>query len=157
MAFGGQLLLAPHEKDVAYFVLEIGTGTGECNSPRSRTPPNIRDKAAWLIDLASELPKTAVLHGSDIDNSRLPSKYPPNVSFSVGSVLSLPEGWSDRFDFAHQRLLTCALVRADWHRALAQLRRVLRPGGWVQLGEYHATPCFQTLMYLGLTALYRCP
>lgn len=36
----------------------------------------------------------------------------------------------------HQRLLTCALVRADWHRALQQLKKALQPGGWVQLGEY---------------------
>ena len=70
MAFGGQLLLAPHEKDVAYFVLEIGTGTGECNSPRSRTPPNISDivsghPAASLTRVRRALALSLVIAGID--------------------------------------------------------------------------------------------
>lgn len=69
--------------------------------------------------------------------------HPLNVSFSLNSVLALPDEWAGKFDIIHQRLLLAALRHSEWPVALAQMYRVLQPGGWVQLGEYgswHAGP-----------------
>lgn len=53
----------------------------------------------------------------------------------MNSVTTLPAEWAGRFDFVHQRLLIAALRRAEWAIALFNLHRVLRSGGWIQLGE----------------------
>ena len=80
-------------------------------------------------------------HGIDIEGSRFPPPGPTrprNIFFSIMSILSLPDTWSNRFDLIHQRLLVCGLRRTDWPIALAEIHRALRPGGWVQLGEYNS-------------------
>jgi hypothetical protein len=39
------------------------------------------------------------------------------------------------FDFAHMRLLFTAIPGARWPRAISELARVTRPGGWVESVE----------------------
>lgn len=90
----------------------------------------------WLCDISGQLHPTSILHGMDLDGCRFPTSPPPNVSFSSGSVLSLPSDWTGRFDIVHQRLLMCGLKRDDWPKAINEIHRVLAPGGWAQLGEY---------------------
>lgn len=101
---------------------------------------DIDSAGLWLLDLAKELPPSAILHGIDIEGNRFPPpgpSRPQNMSFSVASILELPDSWSNRFDLIHQRLLVCGLLRKDWPTALSQMYRALRPGGWVQLAEYN--------------------
>ena len=107
------------------------------------------------------MPENSLLHGIDIEGNRFPPPGPTrprNISFSITSILSLPDTWSDRFDLIHQRLLTCGLKRGDWSVALAEIRRALRPGGWAQLGEYNmewgSGPCAlkQVAVYEALAA-----
>ncbi|KAJ7499570.1 hypothetical protein FB451DRAFT_1334898 [Mycena latifolia] len=59
----------------------------------------------------------------------------PNIELRVKSVTNLPAEWSDTFSLVHQRLLIYALQIPHWTVALREIYRVLRPGGWVQLGE----------------------
>lgn len=77
-----------------------------------------------------------ILHGIDVSNRQFPEDHPTNMSFSVCSVLSLPESWDQRFDFIHQRLLVGALKTSEWPVAFSNMYRALKPGGWVQIGEY---------------------
>ena len=88
------------------------------------------------MDLASEMPPTVKIHGIDIEGGRFPKDCPDNVSFSICSILSLPQDWTGRFDYIHQRLLGGALTREEWLVAITEMWRVVKPGGWVQLGEY---------------------
>lgn len=64
-----------------------------------------------------------------------PQSRPFNFSLSINSVTALPRDWEDKFDIVHQRLLLTALKAAEWPCAIAELYRVLAPGGWIQLGE----------------------
>src|SRR5262249_20104736 len=41
------------------------------------------------------------------------------------------------FDVVHQRLLIAALPADQWPRVVLELRRVTRPGGWIELAEGH--------------------
>jgi SAM-dependent methyltransferase len=88
------------------------------------------------MDLISEMPPTVKVHGIDIEGNRFPKSYPSNVSFSIGSILSLPPDWTKKFDFVHQRLLMSGLKREQWPVAISEIYRALKPGGWAQLGEY---------------------
>ncbi|KAH8106631.1 hypothetical protein DFH11DRAFT_1639294 [Phellopilus nigrolimitatus] len=125
-AFEGRLIFPPLKSQSSYFVLDSGVGP-----------------AAWLLDVASELSVSAILHGVDLESRLFPHSRPTNVSFSVGSIVSLPEEWKNKFDLVNQRLLLTALTRSQWPQTLGQIHRVLSPGGWVQLGEvgtWHAGP-----------------
>ncbi|KAI5117084.1 hypothetical protein M0805_009488 [Coniferiporia weirii] len=119
VAYEGKVLLPPFKDQSSYFVLDSGAGP-----------------AIWLLDACSRLSSTAILHGIDIESRLFPPSYPPNISFSIASVTALPEEWTNKFDFVHQRLLMAALKRNEWPVALKQIFRVLSPGGWVQLGEF---------------------
>ncbi len=72
----------------------------------------------------------------------VPPVPPPNVSFSINTVTDLPPEWTGCFDLVHQRLLVGALRESEWPAAMAEIYRVLRPGGWVQLTE--AGPRFES-------------
>lgn len=116
----------PHNKESAYLVLDSGVGS-----------------ATWLLEAAKQLSASTILHGVDIERKMLPSDRPINVSFSLNTVTNLPAEWTERFDFVHQRLLLTALRRDEWVTAISNMHRVLRPRGWIQLGEvgdWHAGP-----------------
>lgn len=84
-----------------------------------------------------------MLHGIDIERKLFPSDRPANISFSLNSITNLPADWTGRFDFVHQRLLLAALRKEEWVTAIANMHKILRPGGWIQLGEvgdWHGGP-----------------
>ncbi|TRM67039.1 S-adenosyl-L-methionine-dependent methyltransferase [Schizophyllum amplum] len=117
--YEGRLVIAPIDLAQPLFILDCGTGAG-----------------VWLLDVARTAHPSSVLHGIDISARLFPlAARPPNVSLAVTSVTALPAAWAGRFDLVHQRLLYLALQRTQWEAALAGIFRVLRPGGWVQLGE----------------------
>ncbi|KAF2129629.1 S-adenosyl-L-methionine-dependent methyltransferase [Dothidotthia symphoricarpi CBS 119687] len=99
-------------------VLDVGTGN-----------------AVWLSDFHSMISSTAQLVGIDIEGRMYPAKYPLQMSFEVGSVLSLPTSWSNSFDLVYQRLLLAGLKISDWPTAISEDFRVLKSGGYVQLVE----------------------
>lgn len=95
--------------------------------------------AIWLLEVARELPCSASLHGIDIEGRLLPKAVPPNVSFSINSITDLPHEWDSKFDVVNQRLLMASLTNSQWTDALANIFRVTRPGGWIQLCECEKT------------------
>ncbi|THH14922.1 hypothetical protein EW146_g5486 [Bondarzewia mesenterica] len=111
-AFDGKIVLPPIDINKAQFILDSGTGG-----------------AIWLVDLASQVNPSTILHGIDIEARLFPSPAPLNLSFSINSVTALPEGWTGRFDFVHQRILKVALCSSEWPVAVAEIFRVVRPGG----------------------------
>ncbi|KZT66458.1 S-adenosyl-L-methionine-dependent methyltransferase [Daedalea quercina L-15889] len=112
-------------------ILESGAGSG-----------------TWLLDIFKAVPGSVVIHGLDIEPGLLPKGDPAvlsrgNVQFDIGSITSLPADWDSKFRLVHQRLLIAALRREEWERGIAEMFRVLTPGGWVQLeelGEWTAGP-----------------
>ncbi|THH06994.1 hypothetical protein EW146_g9449 [Bondarzewia mesenterica] len=95
----------------------------------------VLEEQRWLLDLASQINSSSILHGFDIHDKLFPSSAPSNVSFSVNSVITLLQGWANRFDLVHQRLLKAALHDAEWPIVVTELFRVTRLGGWLQLVE----------------------
>ncbi|KAH6957616.1 S-adenosyl-L-methionine-dependent methyltransferase [Ilyonectria sp. MPI-CAGE-AT-0026] len=102
-------------------VADIGTGTG-----------------IWLRDLAAELPGDARLDGYDVDQTKfLPSNVlPPCVTLAFGDVFEpFPQALLRKYDLVHVRLLMFALTADQWVSAAANLRTLLRPGGYLLWDE----------------------
>lgn len=97
----------------------------------------------WIRSLAKQVPSSVELYAVDLAPTIWSSEgVPSNVHYSVQSITSLPGDWTSKFDFVNQSLVAIALKRPDWPKALAELYRVLKPGGYVQLTELTTYPPF---------------
>jgi ubiquinone/menaquinone biosynthesis C-methylase UbiE len=127
--------LAPIERPAR--VLDVGSGTGQ-----------------WAYDVCAELPDALVV-GLDVDRSK--PGAPPNYGFVRANLLHGLPFVDGAFDFVHQRLMvTSSIPTASWPMALADLVRVTRRGGWVELvevepGVHPAGPATERLFELTRT------
>ncbi|QRW25021.1 methyltransferase domain protein [Rhizoctonia solani] len=87
---------------------------------------------AWLTAISKEVPGIHI-QGIDIEDNLFPRPAPKNVKLNRMSVLDLPLSWTNRFDLVHQRGFVLGLRREEWPVALAQLYRVTKPGGYIQI------------------------
>jgi SAM-dependent methyltransferase len=124
----GQNYLAP--VDSPQRVLDVGTGTGQ-----------------WGCELCWEHPGALVV-GFDLVPGR--PEHPPGYRHVRGNLLQGLPFRDDCFDFVHQRYLVSGIPVSAWPGAVAELVRVTRPGGWVELaeptmGDRHVGPATERL------------
>jgi SAM-dependent methyltransferase len=114
-------------------ILDVGCGTGQ-----------------WGYEICAEHPSALVV-GFDLVSGK--PGQPERYHYVRGNVLpGLPFG-DDQFDFVHQRLLVTGVPLVVWPGLVAELVRVTRPGGWVELVEVpieieRAGPAAQRLVVL---------
>jgi SAM-dependent methyltransferase len=97
-------------------VLDVGSGTGQ-----------------WAYELCREFTEALVV-GLDVEPSKPGS--PPNYGFVRANVLHGLPFADASFDFVHQRLMvTSSIPAAAWPDVVADLVRVTRPDGLVELVE----------------------
>ncbi|KAB5591782.1 S-adenosyl-L-methionine-dependent methyltransferase [Ceratobasidium theobromae] len=113
--YDNKILLSKARLNKNSQVLDSGVGSG-----------------SWLMALAKEIPGISI-QGIDIEDNLFPRPAPNNVNLTRMSVLDLPLTWTNRFDLVHQRGFVLGLRREEWPVALAQLYRVTKPGGYIQL------------------------
>jgi SAM-dependent methyltransferase len=105
---------APVPREAA-MVLDVGAGSGQ-----------------WAFDACDDFPDATVV-GLDLMASK--PAQPPRYRFVRANVLNgLPFG-DGTFDYVHQRLMVSGIPLAAWPAVVADLARVTRPGGWVELVE----------------------
>jgi len=98
-------------------VLDVGCGTGQ-----------------WAYSIAKRYRDSQVV-GVDIENF-LDTGAPANFKFQTVNVLNLRLPFENHsFDYVHQRLMVAAYTMAKFPPGVAELVRVARPGGWVELLE----------------------
>ncbi|MCJ1252157.1 hypothetical protein MMC30_009396 [Trapelia coarctata] len=101
-------------------VADIGTGTG-----------------VWLTDLLHHVASTAQLDGFDVDTSQAPPQewLPANVKIRKWDIFTeVPDELVEQYDVVHVKMWVL-VVKGDPTPILRNLRRMLKPGGWLQWGE----------------------
>ena len=91
--------------------------------------------------MAKEFPN-ATVYGIDINPELFPSAQQPvpsNCLFTQSNLLTRLSFPDQYFDFVFQRFLYLGLTVDDWPVALKELKRVIKPGGWIELFE----PCMR--------------
>jgi SAM-dependent methyltransferase len=114
-------------------ILDVGCGTGQ-----------------WGFEMCREHPSALVV-GLDLVSGK--PGQPRRYGFVRGNVLHGLPFVDGGFDFIHQRLLVSGIPVAAWRGLVAELVRVTRPGGWVELVEVpfeieRAGPAAQRLVVL---------
>ncbi|KAJ3921429.1 hypothetical protein F5877DRAFT_64922 [Lentinula edodes] len=123
-AFENRLSLAPLNLVAGDKVLESAAGSG-----------------IWALEFSAENHANGInvdIECIDLSSKQFPptGTYPSNINFSVHSIISLPLSWTNTFAYAHQRLIVLALNDSLWRQAIAELYRVLQPGGYLELVEF---------------------
>jgi ubiquinone/menaquinone biosynthesis C-methylase UbiE len=105
--------LAPVDRPVR--VLDVGCGTGQ-----------------WAFEMCDAF-QPALVVGLDLVAGK--PRQPPRYRYVRGNILHGLPFADGQFDFVHQRYLVSGLPLASWPAVVAELSRVTRPGGWVEVVE----------------------
>ncbi|KAI8970867.1 S-adenosyl-L-methionine-dependent methyltransferase [Pilobolus umbonatus] len=100
--------------------------------------------ATWTFEMAETYP-TSSFTGLDISFVFPETIRPVNVDFSICNITKEIPLEDNSIDYYHQRLLVAGLTEDDMRAALRNAYRVLKPGGYIELGEVN----FETLENMG--------
>ncbi|RCH94171.1 hypothetical protein CU097_013822 [Rhizopus azygosporus] len=116
--FGGNILSSVTKNldfNKELTVLDVGCGSG-----------------VWLMDTICEYPKCKYYGCDMVDviNRKL-----ANFTFNIGNVLQRLPYPDNTFDFVHMRLFVFGLREAEWPKAIKEVLRIVKPGGFIQFIE----------------------
>lgn len=109
--------LAPLTPASAMSILDVGTGTG-----------------IWPVEMSAVFPQAHII-GVDIALSSLPRPVPPTCLFAQANILHGLPFPDQQFTYTHQRFLVAAIPAVQWPKAVWELVRVTRVGGWIEVLE----------------------
>ncbi|CAH1783905.1 unnamed protein product [Owenia fusiformis] len=101
-------------------VLDIGCGTGSLSIKMAKLFPRSEVKG---VDLSEESIKKAK------ENVNV-----PNVSFGTADATELDSNWTEKFDYVVSSFVLHHV--SPLTTALGEIRRVLKPGGWLSVMEF---------------------
>jgi len=109
-------------------VLDVGCGTGRWAREMALQFPQ-----ANVVGIDIKEPEADVAARQMADLGRLPDNY----VFVQGNVLQGLPFQDGNFDFTHMRFLSLALPAASWPGLVNDMKRVTRPGGWMEILEFN--------------------
>lgn len=146
--------------DLQHHLIKLSLG-GNYRAP-VRQPRKILDVACgtgiWCREMASEFPEAQVI-GFDVDSTPMEAsrarlgpngQFPANFRFLEANALQ-PFPFEDHaFDLTHARLISPFVPIAFWPRVIAEMVRVTRPGGYVEIMESElptsSSPAFNAML-----------
>ncbi|KAK1755746.1 S-adenosyl-L-methionine-dependent methyltransferase [Echria macrotheca] len=117
MMFENRLIFPPIPRPRR--ILDCGSGSG-----------------AWAAEVAEQYPECEVI-GIDVFPFNMSEDMPPNFDFQVDDLNSPSTFPSNYFDLVHSRMMAGGIHADRWPSYLADILRVLRPGGWCQMVEIY--------------------
>ncbi|KAK4211705.1 S-adenosyl-L-methionine-dependent methyltransferase, partial [Rhypophila decipiens] len=132
MMFDSRLIFPPIPRPRR--ILDLGYGSG-----------------SWAIEAAEQYPEcevcdlqsvsfsviSFVVFGIDIYPYPMPVDMPPNLIVQVDDLNSPSTFSSNSFDLVHSRMMAGGIHANRWTNYMADILRVLRPGGWCQMVEIY--------------------
>ncbi|KAI9025273.1 S-adenosyl-L-methionine-dependent methyltransferase [Phycomyces nitens] len=120
--FGGNIpyhesLFSQYNSGKGARVLDLGCGPG-----------------TWVMELATEHPSSEFV-GIDVCDVFPTNIRPPNATFQLGNVTHRLPFEDESFDFIQLRLFIISIQRDQWTKVMSEVRRVLKPGGFIQCIE----------------------
>ncbi|PYH88848.1 hypothetical protein BO71DRAFT_488437 [Aspergillus ellipticus CBS 707.79] len=98
----------------------------------------------WLHDFARGKPSSIDLHGFDISLDQVGPKpwLPANTHMHIWNIFeNVPDEFVGYFDIVHVRLITVVVKNNDPRPILANLKKLLKPGGYLQWDEVDTIGC----------------
>ncbi|KAI1178722.1 hypothetical protein F4777DRAFT_536530 [Nemania sp. FL0916] len=114
-------------------------------APNLRVADVATGNGIWLHDFAGTKPTSAELHGFDISLDQAGPKawLPINVRMHVWNIFEPPPPqFLGYFDVVHVRLITVVIKNNDPLPVLANLTKLLKPGGYLQWDEVDTIGCY---------------
>jgi ubiquinone/menaquinone biosynthesis C-methylase UbiE len=108
-------------------ILDVGAGTGRWAMEMATLFPNANVVGVDVTPPPADRATASLGAGLDI--------RPENYAFVQGNILEGLPFADQSFDFVHQRLLLFAIPETAWPKVVAELKRVTRIGGWIELVE----------------------
>ncbi|KAK2795940.1 hypothetical protein FQN51_009598 [Onygenales sp. PD_10] len=91
---------------------------------------------SWAVEVAEQYPSCEVI-GVDISPHMKPDDTPENLWLQVDDLNRTFTFQQNHFDLVHSRLLASGLNKQRWPRYIRDIKRALKPGGWVQMVEMY--------------------
>ncbi|KAF2235508.1 hypothetical protein EV356DRAFT_120428 [Viridothelium virens] len=107
-------------------------------NPHARIADVATGTSIWLVDLARELPLTTELYGFDVDLTQSPpaESLPSHLHLATWDMFTPPpKDLVSTFDVVHLRLVTLVIKNSDPTTLIANVARLLKPGGYMQWDE----------------------
>ncbi len=111
-------------------ILDVGCGTGRWGGEMARLFPQ-----ANVVGLDLTPPSAASLAVTQAQGAP-----PDNYAFIEGDITKGLPFTDNSFDFVHMRLVVLALPSNAWAPAIQEIKRVTKPGGWIELVDTAVTP-----------------
>ena len=108
-------------------ILDVGAGTGRWAMEMASLFPNANVVGVDVTPPPADRATASLGAGLDI--------RPDNYAFVQGNILEGLPFADQSFDYVHQRLLLFAIPETAWPKVVAELVRVTRIGGWIELVE----------------------
>lgn len=84
----------------------------------------------WIMDVATEFPESQFI-GVDMCDIFPNNIRPANVTFQIGNILEGLSFEDNTFDVVNMNFFILAIKREEWGGVLKEIRRVLKPGGFL--------------------------
>ncbi|KAI7855347.1 hypothetical protein BDC45DRAFT_505987 [Circinella umbellata] len=114
--------------------LSSAMGSGGGNKIQPRVLDIACGTGIWILEMASEFPQ-AQFYGIDLSTMYPADIKPLNTHFCQGDVLNGLPYMDNYFDFVHMSLVYNCFSFEDRKKLLNEIRRVLKPGGYVEFRD----------------------
>jgi len=104
----------------------------------------------WVLEMANTYPNSRFT-GIDVSAAWPTEIRPPNSDFIVSNIIHELPLEENSIDFAYMRFLGLGIPNSQFPVVLANIFKVLKPGGWIELVDFNGEETYKGEGEVGLT------